>query len=598
MAIAWLKQKIRGQNSKFIDCVSLYSKGVKSVWDFKWYIINLMLSFITSSTTLYLNNQLILDEKAVTFYFLMAYIASIGVTIVNKNIQTYVNYKLANEDHEICKNIRQFINHKFTTASYKWKAKYTHTERFEMIWDIYDLSRVLYAVFSIINKIVEFITIILLSLSVSYHLFIAILIYVCANILQTKFSKLLSNQEWSDKIKYLKNKGYIQCTNQQDIDYSHGISKLLSVEQYDISIGAYNYEMYLANARRKHNTTDLASNIVLFASQSLIATYLYYTGIPTYIIFFILNKNSITNILTIRFDLKYYDNNADFDKLLTMINDIDALNPIETYKPHSHELFLTKNYTLNITNMHYVVSDTISLEYIGNIQISSDDRIVLLNGEKGSGKSVTADILGGRYDDLITSGMSCNLIALQNEFRDMHEYIFYMRQCIMEDYRYNDKSTIIMPLCELFPTGTLHTIEKFLEEFKIAHKMPKTLDEPLSTTERGLSPGEMQSFLFASQFWKAKLLQPRIIIMDEPERNVDLSVMFKAMKTILDDFNGVIILITHSSDVKRYLLPNITQMWNYRDVRTDEKRILTFDIIHDKTQMLEKINSTTNMSDD
>lgn len=605
--IEQFRRRFGGNKSipNFVDYFALYLHGCISsetgsyniIQNFKWTMMNIVVSFIMSSASLYFNSQLILDESLISFTFIMTFILSIGIDNINSVISPYINNKIKYEQINIMYNIRQFIHNKFVNACYKWKSKYTNSERFKALNDdIDELTFLTNGIFYLIDKIVNFVSIIIVSFSVSVHILIAVVIYIAFSIIEYKYNQLYTNPERTNDSNKLYNVIECQVTNQIDIDYSHGISKLYEKDIYDPTIGIYNAEYHQANYYYKNN--KLQRCIFSFICDATIALYLYYVGIPKCIIFFIINKRTFNNILSFRHDLGSLSNNTSISKLIIMLNDIEILKPINIYKQNTFDVFQTKQFTISIDSIYQQITDNIIMKYDGKIEISSNDKIILLNGEKGSGKSLTVDILGGRYDDSITNGITYDTLSLSNEFRDLQEHIFYMRQCIMEDYRNNTQNTIIMSLSTLFPLGTLQTIREYLTDFKIEHKMPETLDELLCNVERGLSPGEMQSFLFASQFWKAKMLQPRIMIMDEPERNVDLSVIFNAMKTIMNKFNGIIVLITHSSDLKRFILPNVTQMWNYKDIRYDSKRVLTFDIVKDKTKMLELINTIIDMPEE
>ena len=97
----------------------------------------------------------------------------------------------------------------------------------------------------------------------------------------------------------------------------------------------------------------------------------------------------------------------------------------------------------------------------------------------------------------------------------------------------------------------------------MAHKMPSTLTEPVSLDERSLSPGETQSIVIASQIWKAIKLNSKLLLLDEPERNIDLDTVKKFFDMINGVFDGTIVLITHLPELKNYLRPHIKEIWAY-----------------------------------
>lgn len=93
--------------------------------------------------------------------------------------------------------------------------------------------------------------------------------------------------------------------------------------------------------------------------------------------------------------------------------------------------------------------------------------------------------------------------------------------------------------------------------------MPKDMNTPISIDERGLSPGETQTFILASQLWKAKQLGSPLLLLDEPERNIDFETVKKIFDNILSMYEGTIFLITHLSELKIYLQKYIKEKWNY-----------------------------------
>lgn len=121
-----------------------------------------------------------------------------------------------------------------------------------------------------------------------------------------------------------------------------------------------------------------------------------------------------------------------------------------------------------------------------------------------------------------------------------------------------------MTLNELFPKGSYNEVSTFLANFDLLHKMPKNLDTIISLDERGLSPGETQSLDLASQLWKAKQLNSPFLLLDEPERNIDLETVKKIFDNILCMYDGIIFLTTHLPDLKIYLQQHIKETWNYK----------------------------------
>ena len=127
---------------------------------------------------------------------------------------------------------------------------------------------------------------------------------------------------------------------------------------------------------------------------------------------------------------------------------------------------------------------------------------------------------------------------------------FMFANIFCDDYRANKKNTITLSLSELFPDGSYTEIFYFLSNFDMSHKIPKDITKHISNDERGLSPGETQSIVLASQIWKALKLKTKILLLDEPERNIDLDTVKKIFNMLNTCFDGTIFLITHLPDLK------------------------------------------------
>jgi ABC-type transport system involved in cytochrome bd biosynthesis fused ATPase/permease subunit len=247
----------------------------------------------------------------------------------------------------------------------------------------------------------------------------------------------------------------------------------------------------------------------------------------------------------------------------------------------------TNNSTIHIKNINRQVNDTITLVYHGEITIKPSPNkcsIVLLNGPKGCGKSVTMDILAGLYDKSITDSFEIDGKDVRSlgEFRMMQPYRIYMRQCVLDDFKANRFNTIIMSIRQLFPRIYSHDeFEAFMKPFNILHKLPTDYDTQISRDERGLSPGESQTLMLASNIWKALTLKIPILLLDEPERNIDIDNIKSIFSYITTHYSGVLFLITHMYELKQFIISNVRMEFVYNDGIKDAntgKTALTFQI--------------------
>jgi ATPase subunit of ABC transporter with duplicated ATPase domains len=236
---------------------------------------------------------------------------------------------------------------------------------------------------------------------------------------------------------------------------------------------------------------------------------------------------------------------------------------------------------LTIDKIYYKVTDSLRLTYDGELTISlmpDKCRIVLLSGKKGCGKTTTMTVLAGNYDGNITSGVYADSVRLHNEMREFREHYVHVRQCMIDGYRANRHNTITCTLEQLFPDGSYQQIKDFLTHFDLVHKMPSDTVTRISTSETSLSPGETQAYMLASELWKAFNLKVPLLLLDEPERSVDVDTIKKIFALMLKLHKGTVFLITHSDVLKDHLRDCIVQCWKYKE---NEGGDLTF-TIHDK----------------
>jgi len=118
---------------------------------------------------------------------------------------------------------------------------------------------------------------------------------------------------------------------------------------------------------------------------------------------------------------------------------------------------------------------------------------------------------------------------------------------------------------EMFQDGTYEEICTFLSHFSISGKMPKELYSKFSYNKNGLSSGESQLLVMASKIWYTIKLKLPMLLLDEPERNIDIDSTYKMFDFIMSSYNGTIFLVTHLPDLKQYLNNKkyVKQIWHY-----------------------------------
>ena len=359
-----------------------------------------------------------------------------------------------------------------------------------------------------------------------------------------------------------------QYINRGDIIFSPSYLKLFVPTQYN-PINGFMKESEIWNKREIINKksmaiVDMLKTIIIV----LFAFVLLYQNKVKLVVFMIVNNYRIISFLNFINDMDGVKNLAEervansFIMIQSAINDnFNNVNNVNLNNVNN----LNNINNIDIYDIEKKITDTISLKYSGIIQIRLMKGIILFNGKKGSGKTLTMDIIAGLYDDKISNKIIINKTdVLPNEFRDLMNDRVYVRQCICDDYRANKKNTITLTLGELFPDGSYTEIFYFLSNFDMSHKIPKDITKHVSDDERGLSPGETQSIVLASQIWKALKLKTKILLLDEPERNIDLDTVKKIFNMLNTCFDGTIFLITHLPDLKDFLDSRLIQVWNYR----------------------------------
>ena len=284
------------------------------------------------------------------------------------------------------------------------------------------------------------------------------------------------------------------------------------------------------------------------------------------VLFVIINKDKIFGLMKC---IRTFTEVSDIvgGRLITSYKMIDSI--IESFDsiPDTNADINTPN-EITIIDINRKITKDITLKYNGKIVIDLNKKgIILLDGMKGCGKSVTLDFIAGMYDGNVTNGVFVDGNIQQDEFRSLSNNRIYIRQCIGDDYRMNRKNTITMTLSELFPGGSHETISEFLEIFGVSNKIPQDINTGISDNEKGISPGQIQSIVLASQLWKVFILKVNLLLLDEPERNIDFETVKKIFDMLHEKFEGTIILITHSNELKTYLKENkaIKQSWVYEN---------------------------------
>lgn len=546
----------------------LYLVGIKSIFDLKYSIgqllVTLSMQFIvtlyTNEIIINTNNQL---DGRLIFNAIIICIAKITMSIVAHQFTRII----LTERLQISQRIATYINQLYINAPNTWKSHNGTTAQKESMREIFNAyDNMTNMIAHTLQTSIESAVMLIIALKNDWSIGAVIIIgsyilYKIKKYLNTELSTLDKNM--GDTMNTVQLLCANQFTNRADIRYTPKYETLFNADQYN-PVHGFTKSCQIWDDRTilssRTNTIITSVRPVIIA---MLSAYLWSIQKPELIIFVIVNSNNLFGFLDVITQLEEVKDISG-SRVASSFKMIDELELNENIPTEVMADILNIDQIV-IKNIHRIITKDISLIYNGHITIDLNKQgIILLNGPKGCGKTQTIELLAGIYDGTVTDGVYVNGVEVHNEFRDLRNHRTYVRQCITDDYKSNKKNTIYMTLAELFPNGTYGGIYDFLINFDMAYKIPTNMDICISVNEQGLSPGECQAIILASQIWKAIQLNSLFLLLDEPERNIDFETVKKIFDKILDIYQGTIILITHSTDLKVYLSGNIKERWNYK----------------------------------
>jgi len=561
----------------------------------------------------------------------------ISILFAGKFIKTLMRYilypKLDKERTRVPQNIATNVSNLYTSAPYQWKSKNANISQRNSIRELFHAYTQVSHMFSgVLQSSIDFIIVICASFyfNISMCIFIILgnlLLLVVQRYLSVDIEKM--NKGIGDLCNDAHNKFSNQFANRCDISCNSRYGEFMKETDYNIVDGMVESQSVWIKRQVLANKNIVYNEIIQSFILGGMIINLYMTNEMKYIPFIILYNGRLFAMTDIVYGFRTTANieNSHLSETYVMIQQLYDMSPRSIPLPYSlyehirilcrfvsvsnerkyqhlkhksipdddtelsiiveNSIQLTHNSMIYIKNIKQSVNDNIILVYNGEITIKlSPDKcsIVLLNGHKGCGKSVTMDILAGLYDRTITDIFEIDGKDVRNygEFRAIQPYRVYMRQCVLDDFKANRFNTIIMTIHQLFPRIHSHAeFETFMKPFNILHKLPNDYDAQISRDERGLSPGESQTVMLASNIWKALKLKIPMLLLDEPERNIDIDNIKSIFTYITRHYYGVLFLITHMTELKQFIASNVRMEFIYNDVIKDvntDKTVLTFQI--------------------
>lgn len=560
------------KNKKYVGSFwALCLVGIRNIMDIKYLIIETIINLIIQIVLSYYTNIIIIEKislpKNILMILLIIYSAKI-LFVINK----WLFYRIIlSERLSISKRIGNYVNNLYINAPYTWKSKNSNLSQKD------SLSQILFTynelIFSI-SQIIQLITRSIIMILVAFQNNLVIGFVIIASsifIFMVKKGLIFLLSDFDDNIRESENTKHLitnnRFTNRSDISYIPKLEKLFSENNCD-PINSLGQICKIEDQRYViYNQINMIISILQSLVVGIMCVYLLMFSSYHLIFFMVVNGNSLFGFVDVITQMEQIKNiiGRRLSDSFTMLDDLcELISSKPEIKHYKIKRRINNLSIITINNINKHITENMKLEYNGVITIKPYQKgIILLKGKKGCGKSVTLDILAGLYDDYVSDGIYVDDKKMRNEFRDIIPYRTYIRQCVTDNYKSNNKNTIIMTLNELFPGGSLNEINSFLTDFELLHKIPQELDIPISSNEKNFSPGEIQLIVLASQFWKAYEINAPLLLLDEPDSHVDIETIKNIFDKILQKFNGTIILVSRSPEFEHYLQKFIKEVWSY-----------------------------------
>ena len=433
--------------NRFGSFWGLYLTGITSLFSLKWFIGQLFIQLCIQFLVTYYINELAINkttnDKIIETLIMICIIRTIS------DIVAYLFDKAVLAER-ICisKQIGNYVNELYFNASYTWKSKNGHTAQKESIREIFyaydNMANTLsYTLRSMIQSTVVLIVAFTNDLSIGLSIIVgSCILFKLKKYLDTKLTELDSTMaDTMDSAQLLISN---QFATRVDIGYTPKYETLFKSDQFDPINGLQKARQVWDNRNNLSNKSDTIINIIQYGCIILISVHLWYIQKAELIMFIVVNNNNLFGFLDVVTNLEQVKNicssrvATSFKMIDEIISEQTVLTDIIIHPPQTNMMINQ----IQIRNINRKINDKISLKYDGSIVIDMNKNgIILLDGPKGSGKSVTMDILAGMYDGCVAD-VYFNTDKLQNEFRDLNMYRTYVRQCIVDDYKLNKKNTV------------------------------------------------------------------------------------------------------------------------------------------------------------
>lgn len=507
----------------------------------KWTLLDIFL-FLLLNITVSITSNMLYKYINETQLFLVYLLYNKICASMNRKISIYLDDLKKEERIIVTNKIFNYVNNMYINAPYRWQIKYPYTSQKDSLTDVFWIYiNIIFQLESIVTNSIQTVYVFLFCIFYDFYLGMFIII---SNICLSKYKKYINKQvELINKTAH-EHMSVINTRTATLFTNRHLVKNnpiFVNIDSNPL-IGLNDNERFWNNknllTRNTNASVSILQNIIIFCMCW------YLSDNKDLLLFVLINQTNMFGLISIINDFKQIEEN-NISRLTATFKMLDDLNDTHTYRS-TKESILTK---IQITSFKYNVTNNITLSFDGVVDINLLEKgIILFDGPKGCGKSVLMDIFAGHYDGSLSNDV----------FKKIADNRLFMWQKIAATYIHNRKQTLSVTLGELFG-GDYDKIKDTCSHFGLCNKLPKDLNTPISDNERGVSPGEIQSFLLASIMFRALELDVKLLLLDEPEQNIDHKTVLEIFRWFFSVYKYTVVLITHSEDLKKELCSMIKQ---------------------------------------